>query len=236
MFGAPHGFDATDTLVPDWLPAVRSAMDPQRRLAVREAAAYDAISEDFIQDSIELYARSWPSLSGYPRSQVLSYMADLIAGVARWQDLARRVSLAGRAPRGYSQIHAPRKDEPPEPPEPPSLLRPPEPPEPPDWGAVIRAESDPQRAFALQQIAEYDGMTEENVHDASVVYLSWSADESLYCSTAVMKHVAYLIEDLEIWQSLVRQVCLAGYHARPQLRIHDARRALGELLPYLTTR
>ena len=100
--------------------------------------------------------------------------------------------------------------------------------EPPDWGPTIRAEPDPKRVRILQDIEEFDKLTELRAEDGCTLYRWASTDLSILSRDDALKYIADLLENLEIWQHLARRVCITDYRAPRELKIHTERWSLGK--------
>ena len=95
---------------------------------------------------------------------------------------------------------------------------------PPDWSPTIHAERDPRRRQVLQDIEEFDGLTEIRTDNGCTLYHLASTDSSLLNRKDAIRYIARLIENLELWQHLARRLSIAGYKAPRELKIHTVRR------------
>ena len=224
----PNKVDNSDDQ-PNWTPIIHAQHDPHRRLALQHTAEFDGLADTKIQKAVVFYLRWSSDLVPVGRKSALKYIAHLIEEIETWQALARRVSISNDQPRGYYRIHVEQRN---------LGERAPhleidqnrelEDIKPADWGPAILAEHDPHRRCALEHMSEFDGMVETKVRNATTLYHLWSTDQSLYSRKLALKYIANLIADIESWQVLVRRVCIADYQPRKQLRIHEARRIMGE--------
>ena len=98
----------------------------------------------------------------------------------------------------------------------------------PDWGPAIRAERDPRRIRVLQDIAEFDTLTDSRIDNGCTLYRLASTDRSLLSRKDAITYIANLLEKVEIWQHLARRLLLPSYTASREPKIHTERRNLGE--------